>query len=187
MIPYPRSYRPVSGCSECDAQRDDYTLRCSWRHCDRLYCESCAVHCHGCSDIVCPEHTEVWDGEPHCRTCADISRQHAEELFDLVRAAYARNGACPECDGVLEDHGDPFGDRDEEEVYGCLRCGMEVIKRRKATPELRMAQAMRYVSDQYPMPPAEYTFTEGKITAASSACRKKPAVVALENKAEVSA
>ena len=150
-------------CHECGCRADEDTGKCEWRHCFRLFCADCAWHCHGCGDVICPEHTEVYDGEPHCRTCADIIREHAEELFGLTRADCLAKRPCADCGGKLEDLSDPFGDPDLGQVYECGRCGAGVAMRRKPTEALRTAQALRHVTDECPLPPAEYTFTEGRI------------------------
>jgi len=163
-------------CFECSARADEDTQKCSWRHCSKLFCASCAWHCHECNDIICGEHSRVVGTDTYCLSCADQLAEHYEQMFGLLRMAAVRETPCPECGGQITDDSDPFGDRDVEERYACTDCGLSATKRRRPSEALRTAQALRYAGGPA-LPEADYIVTEGTMP-----LKKKPAAVAMEER-----
>ena len=166
MIPYPRTERPLPGCSACGAPHphSHEQERCSVNGCTLEFCASCSWHCAECDRIICAEHSETVGGQQLCAQHAADMRVHYRELFDLIRIE-CRQGAPCHCGGDLEDMTDPLVDRTLEEDYGCCSCGQVVSKRLRVTQErLRELRAEGY-RVQWPTP--EYLHTEGKRTAAA--------------------
>lgn len=157
MAPHTQSFYRAS-CYRCEIPMTDDIEVCKQPGCARPLCARHATRCSSCGDVYCVPHLSAPEGKPECAACVQMAREQAEEMFYLLRSDYNAGRPCA-CGGTLEDNGDPFLLREEHESYICNSCGTTVTMERRPSPELRLAQSLRYVaSNEAQLPAPVYTY-----------------------------